>query len=102
MKHLTIAASAAFLLSATAAFGQMSCGPRANILAEITGPKYLEVPMIELDVDGTESKKLTLYSNYAKSTWTLIGYPRPGIACIVAGGKAILIPEMAKPDEKKT
>ena len=74
----------AALIAAPAKAQQPMCGPRLEVLAALTGARYSEAPMIEL-----ENSQMTLhvYVNPATGTWTMIGLPGPQIACIVAAGK---------------
>ena len=90
----------ALLLSATAASAQQPpCGPRDNIIGLLTSAKYGELPMLELgSLDG--SSVMHLYSNMTTGTWSLVVFPQPGIACLIATGKSIEpMGEAPKPED---
>lgn len=106
MKRTAIALLAAAFWAAVplpAAAQGAACGPRQAVLDGITGPPHHEVPMVELSVNGTEAAKLLLYTNLATGTWTLIGFPQPLIACLMAAGKNIkILPGVPKPETPET
>lgn len=80
--------SALLIPTAVQAQAPPACGPRDKVIAVIAGPKYSEQPMLELgNVDGTSV--MHLYGNTATGTWTLVVYPQPGLACLIATGKSI-------------
>lgn len=62
------------------------CAPREQVLAAITGEKYGEQPMVELEGMQTGGV-MQLYGNPVTGTWTVVGYPNPVTACILATGK---------------
>lgn len=88
------------LIESPALAQQMPCDDKDKVIAELTGERYGEVGWLALSVDGTETGTLTLYSNFRTGTWTILGNPKPNVACIVAGGKSLKIltpPKQGKP-----
>lgn len=62
------------------------CAPREEVLSYLTGEKYNEQAMIELNGTPTGTV-LHLYGNLATGTWTFVGFPNPVLACIFGTGK---------------
>lgn len=67
-----------------------ACAPREQVINELTGKKYNEMPMIELDGTPTGTI-LHLYGNLETGTWTFVGFPNPVMACIFGTGKRMKV-----------
>lgn len=77
----------ALAMLASTALSQQPCGPKVDIIKHITGAQFHEIGFIELGMpDGSV---MQLYSNLMTGTWTLLIYPQPGVACMVATGKSM-------------
>lgn len=65
---------------------EVPCMPLANAMAEITGPRYSEVPLFDATVGEYGTVKVT--ANAATGTWTLMLIRKdPPMACIVMAGR---------------
>ena len=95
--RLFLALCSIFFVTAAQAQQPPPCGPSDQIIAMLTGAKYGERHFLELgNDDGT--RVMHIYANTATGTWSLVGYPQPGIACVYATGKSIE-PMGSKPPE---
>lgn len=59
------------------------CGPAAQMIAEITGTKYGEVPVFKALAAGTP---VAIFANRKTGTWTALVLMPEGRACIFGAG----------------
>lgn len=80
---------------------QQMCGAYDEVVANITGPKYGEVPIFGGTVGTQDPGPLMLtFANPTTRTWTTIMVPKPGVACMVFGGSGFGAAKIPTPKPK--
>jgi hypothetical protein len=97
MKHLPIIALCLAMPGAADA-QQRACGPAAEMIAGLTGPKYAEVQQT-LGFVGTPptGNVLATFANEETGTWTVMEVSPQGVACIVSAGNGWMAAAPASP-----
>jgi hypothetical protein len=108
MMKLLIAALAVLFVSAPVSAQQSPCGPKAQIIAALTGEKYAEMHL--LAGNAMNGHAASIYWNHDTGTLTVVVYPTPEVACILLAGKDFKsppfeprpVPEAPKPEERNS